>query len=348
MSIDASYHPGSTEINNHVTNADGFGVGWYHNNTFIDKSYATGINTAAVFKDTLPAWSNTNLREICAATRSNCIVAHVRAASKNTGVSQQNCHPFKAGRLLFCHNGRIADYIKVRRALTSQLTDEAFVNVRGTTDSEGIFALMLTFLSKDGASDESPFTQTEPFGHKRLVAAVKKTMRAIESLMHEAGLTETYNTLNFSLTDGDTLVVTRFCNKNPNVPPPSLYFAFGNAQRLNDELISEDPILFASQQNSTSTDDLNETDRSSHGGFDYSGSDNMYDEKAIDLEHHESRPGRLYSEVDPVTACFIVASTPLTRTHTWHHMHKNSIMWYTRGQSYPELRLLQERTMSLY
>jgi predicted glutamine amidotransferase len=77
------------------------------------------------------------------------MIAHVRAASAGTGVSQVNCHPFKAGRLLFCHNGRIETAFKIRRAMMDKLTEEAFLSVRGTTDSECIFALILTFLTKD-------------------------------------------------------------------------------------------------------------------------------------------------------------------------------------------------------
>jgi predicted glutamine amidotransferase len=33
LSKDASYHPEFTGMNNHVTNGDGFGVGWYHTNS---------------------------------------------------------------------------------------------------------------------------------------------------------------------------------------------------------------------------------------------------------------------------------------------------------------------------
>ena len=42
QSIDASYHPGFAQRFNHQVNADGFGVGWYHNKTVFP----------AVFKDT--------------------------------------------------------------------------------------------------------------------------------------------------------------------------------------------------------------------------------------------------------------------------------------------------------
>ena len=146
MSLNASYHPGYGEKNNHITNADGFGIGWYSNRT--------PEKHAVVFKDVLPAWSNVNLREICHATYSDCIMAHARAASPGSKVSQQNCHPFKAGRLLFCHNGRIDSFQAMRRRYCSLLSDQAFLGLRGTTDSEFIFALVLTLLTQDGHSED--------------------------------------------------------------------------------------------------------------------------------------------------------------------------------------------------
>ena len=90
QAIDASFHPGFAQRFNHTVNADGFGVGWYHEHSA----------KPALFKDTEPAWSNSNLREICNVTKSRCIIAHVRAASPGMGVHLPNVHPFKAGRLL--------------------------------------------------------------------------------------------------------------------------------------------------------------------------------------------------------------------------------------------------------
>jgi glutamine amidotransferase len=342
LAKDASFHPEFTDTNNHAMNGDGFGVGWYHSNVAICPHLNGGNNflhdepRAAVFKDTQPAWNNVNLKEICLATRSHCIIAHVRAASAGTGVSQANCHPFKCGRLLFCHNGRIDSYSKIKRHFINQVIDEMFYNMHGTTDSECIFALLLTHLAKDGG--ESPMTQTTPFGHKRLVSALKKTLRQIEKLLLECDIVTGFSTCNFSLTDGDTVVVTRFCDKSPEVPPPSLYFAYGNAQHLYQELTSDDPVLFVQQ--------LSEGD-SEHGGSahgDGTDSDVSVDfiETTVDLGTHLSLPGTVYADVEPSEASFIVASNPLTKTHTWHPMPKNSVMWCTRG-SHPELRLLKGR-----
>ena len=379
LSRDASFHPGADFINNAHMNGDGFGVGWYHTNPAIrsapdaDANCCAGLNhssttmdtnatmngstnghsetenctcstKAAVFKDISPAWNNENLREICLATSSNCIMAHVRAASKNTGISHPNCHPFKAGRLLFCHNGRIDQFASIRRRFLEQVTDEAFENIRGTTDSECIFALFLTNLEEDDFAEGSPYAQMKPFGAKRLVAALKRTLHQIENFLEELGLTEGYSTCNFSVTDGDTMVVTRFCDKNPDIPPPSLYFAFGTAKHLYHELTNENGPPFSTPRISTEESDKEET---SSVDSDQSGSSTSnYDEKAIHLEGHESRPGKVLVDVDPTTASFIVASNPLTKTHTWHPMPRNSIMWCTRGK-HPELRLLRRRRSML-
>jgi hypothetical protein len=53
----------------------------------------------------------------------------------------------------------------------------------------------------------------------------------------EVKLKDSYSTFNFSVTDGETMVVTRFCDKDPNIPPPSLYFAF--ALRNNSTISSQ-------------------------------------------------------------------------------------------------------------
>jgi len=210
----------------------------------------------------------------------------------------------------------------------AKLTEEAFESVRGTTDSECIFALILTFLSKDGESEVSPFLQTSPFGHQRLVTAIKKTLRSIEIMMDEAGLYDTtFSTFNFSLVDGDTMVVTRFCDKNPSIPPPSLYFAFGNSQRLYDELTSEEPVLSPASSSSAELSSNLESDVS----VESESETETYNEKVVSLGNRESRPGRVYSDVDPETACLIVASNPLTRTLLTHIPVGSTVTPYGRS-----------------
>ena len=356
LSKDASFHPGMTEMNNHVMNGDGFGVGWFHNNSPVGEinGHSGSVNGegknnnsnnnnsdedhfVALFKDTRPAWNNANLKELCMAVKSKCVVAHVRAASAFAGViSEQNCHPFKAGRLLFCHNGRIDFFNSIRRRIKAQMNDEAFLHVQGTTDSECIFGLILTFLSDDEVDGKkvSAFQQKEPFGAKRLQHAIKKALRAIQHTLVDAGIDTGYSTLNFCLTDGDTVVVTRYCDKSPQVPPPSLYFAYGNAAKLAHEMVAEDAILDEQQS------DSEKKDSDSQSVVSDSVSD--FHVHPICLDCHVSMPGVNLNEVDPAQAIFCVASCPLTRTHSWHPMPQNSIMWCTKG-SFPEMHLLKFR-----
>jgi glutamine amidotransferase len=56
-----------------------------------------------------------------------------------------NCHPFRHGRWLFVHNGFIADFTRLRRDLMFSIDQERFPEIEGSTDSEIVFQLALTF-----------------------------------------------------------------------------------------------------------------------------------------------------------------------------------------------------------
>ena len=101
-----------------IANADGFGLGWY------------GLSdTPGLFRSSLPAWGDQNLREISAQIRSPLFLAHVRAASAGMPVQQTNCHPFKHGKWLFVHNGFIADFHALRRDLMLAVDPGRFNNI---------------------------------------------------------------------------------------------------------------------------------------------------------------------------------------------------------------------------
>jgi predicted glutamine amidotransferase len=68
----------------------------------------------------------------------------VRAAT-GTPVQQTNCHPFCHGRWLFVHNGFIDEHMRLRRDLLLAVDPELFERIEGTTDSELMLFLALTF-----------------------------------------------------------------------------------------------------------------------------------------------------------------------------------------------------------
>ena len=127
--IDQSLHSrqGAT-----TTNGDGFGVGWYDG------------ETPRLYRSVHPAWNDRNLRELAAGVSSHLFFAHIRA-STGTAIQETNAHPFRYGRWLWMHNGLIREFSRVRRELVLAVDDSLFTSIEGTTDSETMFYLALTF-----------------------------------------------------------------------------------------------------------------------------------------------------------------------------------------------------------
>ena len=128
--IDQSLH---SRLGATTTNGDGFGVGWYGEGS-----------EPAVYKSIEPAWNDSNLREIAGQVRTPMLLAHVRA-STGTPVQRSNCHPFRHGRWLWVHNGALRGFHETRRDLVMAVDPELFSDLEGSTDSEALFFLALTF-----------------------------------------------------------------------------------------------------------------------------------------------------------------------------------------------------------
>ncbi|NWF29511.1 class II glutamine amidotransferase [Streptomyces sp. PKU-EA00015] len=152
--IDQSLH---SRLGVETTNGDGFGVGWYAQES---------IGTPALLKDIGPAWNNRNLREIADHVRSPLFFAHIRA-STGTAVQQTNCHPFRHGRWMWMHNGAIAGFPLIRRELSLLVDPGLYSDIEGTTDSEMMFYLAVTF-----GLDEDP-----PGAVARMVGVVERSGR---------------------------------------------------------------------------------------------------------------------------------------------------------------------------
>jgi glutamine amidotransferase len=133
--IDQSLH---SKLGAETTNGDGFGIGWYD-----------GQETPGVFRGIEPAWNDANLRVLAGHVVSPLFFSHIRAAI-GSSVQETNCHPFQHGRWLWMHNGFIDGYAKIKRDLAFAVDPELYPHIAGTTDSELMFYLALTFgLEKD-------------------------------------------------------------------------------------------------------------------------------------------------------------------------------------------------------
>jgi len=128
--IDQSLH---SRLGVETTNGDGFGLGWY----------GAGEGPA-VYHSIAPAWGDDNLRELAGHVESPLFIVHERATT-GTAIQQTNCHPFRHGEWLFVHNGVIAGIEAMRRDLVLAVDPSLFPSMRGSTDSEVVFYLALTF-----------------------------------------------------------------------------------------------------------------------------------------------------------------------------------------------------------
>jgi glutamine amidotransferase len=188
-----------------VTNGDGFGVGWYD---------PRGRPT--LFRSIRPAWNDFNLREICSIIESPLFLAHVRAASE-AAVQETNCHPFRRGRWLFVHNGEIHGIEKIRRELLFAVAPELFPHINGTTDSEVMFYLMLSF-----------GLEQDPIG------AAEKMAGFVEAAARKTGVKDPlWMTLGY--TDGETLYAVRYATDGD---APTLFHS-----REMDDLYKINPAL---------------------------------------------------------------------------------------------------------
>ena len=187
-------------------NGDGFGVGWYQPQ--IDP-------IPCVFTSMSPAWSNRNLHRLADKIRSGCFFAHVRAATESLFVSEANCHPFQHEEFLWMHNGGIAAFQKIKRTLRGTLSDESYAMIQGSTDSEHAFALFLDAIA--------PKMATYTAGD--LKDAMIETIRRLERVAAEANVEEP-SRYNFAVTDGHSIVATRYVTK-PSITPHTLYVAQG-------------------------------------------------------------------------------------------------------------------------
>jgi glutamine amidotransferase len=134
--IDQSMH---ARMGVETANGDGVGVGWYG---------PEDQPVPVLFRGIGPAWGDVNLRELARSTKSGLFLAHIRA-STGTPVQQTNCHPFRYGRWLWCHNGSIRNFHELRRDLLLAIDPELFPSITGSTDSEVMFYLALTFGLRD-------------------------------------------------------------------------------------------------------------------------------------------------------------------------------------------------------
>jgi glutamine amidotransferase len=98
--------------------------------------------TTGCFRQVRPASESADYREEALHTEGTTVLAHVRRATVGDP-EHANTHPFRHGAALLIHNGHVPAFDDVRPRLLARLGEERRSFVRGSTDSEHVFALLL-------------------------------------------------------------------------------------------------------------------------------------------------------------------------------------------------------------
>jgi glutamine amidotransferase len=151
---------------------------------------------------TLPAFDR-NLRQLSTKLAPTCLIAHVRGVSHNPRevVADINVHPFRfpGAHVSLAHNGHLREFGRMRYELLPHIRPELARLIQGTTDSEWIYALVLSQLDDPAGRP----------GTRELADAVEATLRILRDVREREGV-DTSSPVNLCLATGDAIVATRF------------------------------------------------------------------------------------------------------------------------------------------
>jgi len=132
---------------------------------------------------------------------------------------------------MWMHNGGLGGWKQIKRRLGQHLSDKWYLSVHGGTDSEWAFALYLDTLERMGHNPSSP--PAAGFGPTVLRHAMLKTIKQINDFIAEIPKdaireekVDTRSLLNFAVTDGHSVVCTRYVSSRTD-EAASLYYSSG-------------------------------------------------------------------------------------------------------------------------
>src|SRR4029077_9024893 len=112
-----------------------------------------------------------------------------------TPVQETNCHPFAHGRWLFVHNGYVDGYERLRRDMMMAVAADRSGNIRGTTDSEVLFHVALTF----GLAEDP-------------IAGLERMAGFVEATAASAGVSDAALQMTVGVSDGVRLYAVRYAS----------------------------------------------------------------------------------------------------------------------------------------
>jgi glutamine amidotransferase len=169
--------------------ADAWGIGFYQGGEALHRKRPSSIARNTV------SWS-----DIAGNVNTDCAIIHFRTATVGD-YRAENTHPFRMRQWLFAHDGTVHGFEAVREALIEAMPDFLRRNIRGTTDSEHVFHVFLSFLHDSGQLDHPDIDA------RTVLGAIRSTIALVDRVAAEVGAPPA--TLNLVLTNGRQMFAVR-------------------------------------------------------------------------------------------------------------------------------------------
>lgn len=190
-----------------------------------------------IYRTTQVGLFDRNLKLLAGKIAPHAVLAHIRGVPYNSSVqiNEQNVHPFKFDRvpLAMAHNGDLAGFRTMRFDLAEQVRPELAPHIQGSTDSEWIYALVVSGL-------EDPYRVAEP---EELLAAIRRALAIVREVRARHGLTRS-SSANLIFCDGINLVAVRYtfdfgrfdhARLQGTMQFLSMWYTFGRDYGLHDD-----------------------------------------------------------------------------------------------------------------
>ncbi|MFT7621438.1 MAG: glutamine amidotransferase [Myxococcota bacterium] len=185
------HHPQLTQL----LNLGGFGLAAW------DPSSQLPAEPWLYRSTTLPAF-DANLRSLARKISATCALAHIRGVpfADAEAFGPHNLHPFRYPDYAWAmaHNGFLKGFTSMRHALTVHTSGEVARWVKGTTDSEAVYALVMSRLADPTKA-----------GVDELATAVQESLRILRQVRRAHGL-DISSSLNLFFTNGTDALSLRF------------------------------------------------------------------------------------------------------------------------------------------
>ena len=212
-------------------NLAGFGMAaWDDGSARPDEPFLYKVTSLPVF--------DRNLKCLAEKVTARCVIAHVRGVtySEHEVLTQTNLHPFRfpGVKVTLAHNGHLREFARMRYDLVGHVHPTFVKHIEGTTDSEWIYALLLSQL-------DDPFGTPEA---DEIADAAVKALRIIRAIREKYEIAIS-SPVNLFVTTGTCLVATRFSFDygwypegdtmlETDLPYVSLWYTLGEEYRQRD------------------------------------------------------------------------------------------------------------------